>query len=371
MPFVIESELNHPSKYSDYFPERLNANGRNPFELFRYLYNRQARVSIGEVLDLYMPDIVHLQIYYGQITTSILKPIKERGIPIVQTLHEYKLTCPVYKHFRDGQLCEKCRGREFSNVIKFRCKGNSVRLSVAVAAEAYFSRYNGDIAQVNHFIAPSNFLRDKMLEYDIVAPEKISTLYNFVDTTKYRPAKLPGDYVLFFGRLAAEKGVLTLIEAARKAQVPLVIAGSGPMQSDLDKRLAKPEYENIKLVGFKSGEDLQFLINNCSFTVLPSEWYENMPLSALESMACEKPVVGSRIGGIPEIIDHGVDGYLFEPGDVEGLSRLMRELFYNKKRASEMGSEARKKIVEKFNPNWHIQELVELYANLIENHESK
>lgn len=365
LPFAVQDENNLESRFSEYFPVATNTVSPALRDIIRYNYSVSANRSLRELLRKNPVEIAHLHIYYGQLTTSILNPLRKLGIPIVQTLHEYKLTCPVYTHLSNGVICDKCQGKRFSNVVRNKCKSNSTVASIAVAVEASLSRVLGDVEKIDHFIAPSDFMKTQMVSQGVIPERKITKLNYHIDTNKYQARGEVGEYILYFGRLAEVKGIVTLVDAVAGTNVKLVIAGEGPLRKMIESRVLDEGLKNVEIVGFKKGNELFELVHGSICTVLPSEWYDNLPLAILESMACGKPVIGAKIGGIPEMITDGEDGVLFDSGDVEGLRLAIKSLWDKPEMARSMGVRARIKMKEQFNPQDHYGDLISLYSTLL------
>jgi glycosyltransferase involved in cell wall biosynthesis len=233
--------------------------------------------------------------------------------------------------------------------------------------ESYFSywfkKYSGN---VNIFISPSLFLKQKLVAFGW-AEDRILHLPNFIRVEDFDPQFDPGDYFLYLGRLSSEKGILTLINAFMKLDKPearLVVVGDGPVRKDLEKQASQDP--RISFSGYLSGETLSQATKNGLAVVIPSEWYENAPISILESFAHAKPVIGSRIGGIPEMIDDGVNGYLFEPGNVEALKeKLECVLNLPTRKIMEMGKSAREKVEIEYNADLHYERLMAIYLKTL------
>lgn len=366
VPFAPASERNRDTPWSRFFPPGVDVEHPGPRDALRFVYSLPARRAIGRLLDTWQPDLAHLHIYYGQLTTSILAPLRERGIPVIQSLHEYKLACPVYTFVSNGQICEACKPRRFWHAVPKRCNRGSLARTLLSVTESYLSRVSGAARDVDHFIAVSDFLRGRMIEHGVASSDRISTLHNFVDCDRVEPAAGPGRHILYFGRLAPVKGLAELVEAASGlADIPLLIAGDGPLRPALERRIAELGLDHVRLVGFRSGSDLQALIRDSLCTVLPSRWYENCPLSVLESLAAGRPVVASRIGGVPELIDHEADGFLVAPGDVQGLRERLSWMAGHPAAALEMGRVGRQKMRERFSPATHYRTLSDIYERVL------
>ena len=196
------------------------------------------------------PDLAHLHIYYGKLTASILAPLKKAGIPIVQTLHEYKLICPVYTLISNGQICEACQGHRFYRALPRRCNRGSLARTALSVAESYVSRWAGALSDIDHFIAVSDFVRNKVIEHGVL-PEKITKVYNFVDISGVIQNTEPGNYLLYFGRLEKIKGIFTLLDAiAPLKHVPLKLVGDGNAHAEIKAYIQEKELSHVEMLGF-------------------------------------------------------------------------------------------------------------------------
>jgi glycosyltransferase involved in cell wall biosynthesis len=368
VPFASQHPKNRASKWSAYFPEGVDTQNAGIGDVPRFLYSPEARHKLEQLIREASPiDIAHLHIYYGQLTASILAPLKEAGIPIVQSLHEYKLTCPVYTHISQGEICEACGGTQFWKALPRRCNQGSLPRTLASVAEAYASRLLGDVRKVDHFIAVSDFLRRKMIEHEVVEPNNITTVHNFVRPEAFVPSEQQGEYLLYFGRIAPVKGLETLIESAAPLdEVPLYIVGEGEQRKELQKWVEDNDWSHIHFLGFQSGQKLHDLIRGSITTIIPSEWYENCPMTVLETIALGRPVVGSRIGGIPELIEEGKDGLLFPPGNVEALRERLEWMIDHPMQAVKMGKAGRAKVEDRFGPEAHYTQIQSVYDGVLQ-----
>jgi glycosyltransferase involved in cell wall biosynthesis len=365
VPFCGASTNNEASEYSRYFPTTPDAGNPSPADAVRFIYSHGARNKIEQAIAEQRPDIAHLHIYYGKLTGSILGPLRKAGIPVVQTLHEYKLLCPVYTCIRNEAICEDCQGRYFWKALANRCNRGSILRSAASTLESYVSKALGAVSHIDHFIGASQFMTDKMLSIGI-PDHKISTVHNFVDSARFTPASSAGSYVLYFGRLEKTKGLFTLIDALRSLpKMRCVIAGDGPARAELQARAESYGLRHIDFLGFVSGSKLHDLIRGASCTVLPSEWYENCPMSVLESLAFARPVIGTSIGGIPELIDDGQDGRLVAVAQPQQLSEALAEIAGNPARAMEMGMVGLDKVRNTFSPALHYAQIDAIYRKLL------
>ena len=367
--FSMKGTKNRHSKWSAYFVDPIDYDTTKLSEKLKFaskiIYSFEARNKIALLLDAFRPDIVHLHIFQHQISASIIPEIKKRGIPIVYTAHDLKSVCPNYKMLSHGKVCERCKSFRYLNCTIHQCVKESYVKSMVSTLEMYFHFIMKYYDFIDHIITPSDFYRRKLVEWRF--PETVvSHIPNFVDEYTFKPKYENNSYFLFFGRLSEEKGILTLVDAMRYVKKgTCIIAGKGPSLNEIKKKIIKHGLKNIKLVGYKSGKELRNLIQNSMFVVLPSEWYENGPISILEAFASGKPVIGSNIGGIPENISDGVDGLIFEAGNCESLAQKINFLFNKSKRLVGMGKAARQKIETQYLKRQHLEKLEGIYKRLV------
>ncbi|RLC98271.1 MAG: glycosyltransferase family 1 protein, partial [Chloroflexota bacterium] len=361
IPFSMKSGNNLPSVYSEYFVENVDYDSRKLTDKLsaasKIIYSFDARNKIKLLLDANQIDIAHFHIFQHQISPSVFGPLRKRNIPIVLTLHDLKPMCPNYKMYVNGHTCEKCKGKRFYHCFLNSCTKGSRLNSLINTAEMYLHYALGYYQSVDKYIAVSHFFERKMIEFGFKR-EQISYIPNFIDIEEYPESPNDNNYVVYFGRLSYEKGVDTLIRAAQLCpDIPVVIIGTGPDEQMLKKIVEENNISNIEFTGYKQGSELKQLISNSSFTVLPSVVYENCPMGILESFALGKAVIGSAIGGIPELINPSVDGLTYTAGDSDGLAAQMQTLWENTNTRREMGREGRKKIAKDFTPKSHYTKL--------------
>jgi glycosyltransferase involved in cell wall biosynthesis len=361
--FSMCDPRNRPSNYGSYFVSskdyRSTSRARRLKSALSFIHSREAVDRISRLIRDERPDILHCHNIYHQLTPSILSAASRFNIPIVLTLHDYKLVCPVYTRLSNGEVCTKCSEGRYEAVLAQRCANGSIGRSALLWAEARFHAAAGSYRHVSKFIAPSRFM------HDAVAPrlgeDNVVCIPNGVDTCRIRDLGQDEGFVLYLGRLSPEKGVETLLRAhaADNAAWRLVVAGSGPLQGDLQSRFPLAEF-----TGYLTGDALETRLREASMVVVPSEWHENNPLSILEAMAHAKPIVASRIGGIPELVRHGQTGLLFEPKDMQQLSCHIRMLFGDRDLRRKLGKEARRIAEAEYSLQRHGAALLSLYQNL-------
>ena len=294
----------------------------------RIVYNGQARRKIRAVLEDFQPDVVHLNNIQFHLTPSIILEADKyrrktgRKLRIVYTAHDYQLVCPSHGLFDSNiQICEKCLGGNYTHCLRNKCVKNSRMKSLLGMLDAYFWKYSKAYSCIDTIICCSRFLKSK-LDIQERFRHKTVAIHNFVDAVAPRQVEKEG-YVLEFGHLSKDKGTETLLEAAKGLpDVKFVFAGYG----ESEKKIAQTP--NAEFVGFKTGADLQELVCRAALTVCPSEIYENCPFSVIESQMYGTPVIGARMGGIPELIREGETGELFEAGNAAELEEKLRKLLF-------------------------------------------
>ncbi|MBX3415578.1 MAG: glycosyltransferase family 4 protein [Pirellulales bacterium] len=365
IPFSSRQPKDEPSEWSRYFPAGVDFQKPGPRDIARFLYSRPAKRALRRLLADEKIDLAHLHIYYGQLTGSILAPLDDTGVPIVQTLHDFKLVCPVYSLLSHGKICEACEGKHFYRAVTNRCNRGSLTRSALSAAETYLTHWLGAERRIDQFITVSDFQRRKCIELGVPA-EKMTTVRNFADPAQFEPATGRGGYLLYFGRVEQLKGIFTLLAAAEQVRdVPLWIVGTGDADAQVAEIVKSRGLNHVRLLGFRGGAELHETIRGSIATILPSEGYDNCPMSVLESLALSRPVIGSRIGGIPELVEHERDGLLVTPGNADDLAAQMRRLARDPAEAVEMGIAGRQKIETQFNPEIHYQQVAEVYRRVL------
>ena len=369
IPFAMRHPRNLATPWSRYFVDEIELGADYSFaqKLIRVpkaIYSLEARRRLGEVLEQVRPDIAHGHNIYHHISPSILSLLKTRGVPTVLTLHDLKIACPSYNMLAPDGICERCKGGRLYNVVRHRCVAGSAAISLVVMIEAVVHKLLGTYSQcVDCFIVPSRFYIQKFAEWGMPA-SLFRHVPNFVDARRFEPRYSPGRGFLYFGRLNRQKGLATLIRAATLAGQPLMIAGTGPELEALQKLTAELSAD-VKFLGHLSGHELHEAIRSCRAVVLPSEWYENAPVSVLEAYALGRPVIGARIGGIPELIRENETGLSFASGDVASLVAAMQSIAAAPDaRLAEIGRAARLWVEQEFTAAKYREHVLSIYAEL-------
>lgn len=371
VPFAMHASANLPTLYDRFFVSKVDLDDPRRVSLFkkiqsagRIFYSWEACRKMVALLQENKIDVAHLHNIYHHVSPSILPVLKKRRIPIIMTMHDYKLLTPNYTMFHHGAVHEEDARGWYLSCVKNKCLKNSHSQSALVTAEMiwhhkimrYYERY------VDHFIAPSQFMLELCVKFGwprakfsyIPHPVEVLGGYNTID----------GSYVAYVGRLSEEKGTDVLIEAAAKTpHIPYKIFGTGPDEDRLRALVRDNAVHNVTFEGFVTGVALNQAIGNARLLVVPSIWYENAPLSILEPMAMGKVVIGSRIGGIPELLP---DKLLCPPGNSLEWARVITHWFEAPAAArAAMGQELQKQAKENHNSQVHVQRILELYKQLL------
>lgn len=361
--FSMQHPNNEPSYWSKYFVSEKDYVGdisafKKVQEASTLIYSFEAKRKFEALLEEFKPDVIHMNNVHRQLTLSILDApyLKKHHVPVMYTAHDYILLCPAYTMVNGrGEVCDTCLDKHFIHATKNVCvKGSRIKSALATM-EAEFLKFHHAYSKIDLIIAPSQFMKSKLDEGGFAG--KTVAMQNFLtdsqmamgarvaNTHKFEDAQAGArPYFLFFGRLSKEKGILTLVRAFlqaaglvggnadaqsddQSAQVlpvtwDLHIVGDGPERGAIEQLIASagPQAASrIHLLGYKSGEELQREVGNARFSVLSSEWRENMPYSGLESLAAQTPIIGAKIGGIPELVEESRTGFTFESGNIADL----------------------------------------------------
>ena len=364
--FSVTDPRNDPSPFSGYFTEDVSFKNFRLSRLLKFIgrltYSTECNRKVGRLLDMNKTDLVHLHNIYHQIAPSILLEMKKRRLPVVATVHNYHLIAPNHLLFHDNRICEATHRHKYYEAVLDRCIKNSYLASFIEAAEKYL-RYllPWEISLTDIFIAPSKFLQKKLLSYGIPA-EKVEYLANFVDTAAYSPDYSAGGNILYFGRLAPEKGLSQLLQVmSRLPEIRLDIVGGGSCEKQLIAEANRLNLSNVSFLGFKEGSQLKEILKKSRFTVLPSLWYEIAPLSVLESFASGKPVIATETGGIPEMVRNGENGLLVEPNNIPEMEKAVRKLWHDRELTGKLGYQARADAVKNYDSDNHYRRLMAIY----------
>ena len=374
IPFGVAHPDNKPTKYDKYFVpyrnlEKPRLSLQSLGDVFKMVYNSEARRLFSKLLDDTQPDLIHVHTIHHHISPSILIEARRRELPIVHTVHDYKLICPSYHvPFRDGQVCQRCVGKNWLHVIGHRAHKNSLLATIAVTFESAVHALTGVYSRsIDRYIMPSNSIAHQHIDNG-VDPKRVSVIPHTIDMKKWKPATNIGEGVLFAGRLAAERGLEHVLAAAQALpRHKFSVVGDGPERATLEARIKMLNLSNIKLYGHVSASEMQKLF--CSHRVLffPTQMFEPFGLSILEAMASAKPVVATRLGAIPELVEHGKTGFTYDSNDAaQGILHL-RAVLENRVLAQELGVAARK-ASEEYRPEEYYRQLEQVYSDAMIKH---
>lgn len=325
------------------------------------IYSKEARVKIRKVLDDFQPDVCHLNNFNYQLTPSIILEIvkwrkeTKKNCKIIFTAHDYQLVCPnhMLNNPNTHKNCEKCLGGHYINCVNGKCIHNSTAKSVIGMMEAEFWKLKGTYRYIDKMICCSEFMKTKLDTNPLFANKTIA-IHNFIDKVEWQDNEKK-NYVLYFGRFSEEKGIGTLIKVCQQLpDIQFIFAGTGPLENVIN------DVPNIKNVGFKKGKELEKLIREACFSIYPSEWYENCPFSVMESQMYGTPVIGADIGGIPELIQAGKTGELFESGNNNSLKLKIQNLWNDKDLCKQYSENCRN--IEFDSIDKYYQKLIKIYC---------
>jgi glycosyltransferase involved in cell wall biosynthesis len=370
--FAMDFPENEKTPWQKYFPSNMS----KLKAFIRPFGDGETKVKFTKLLEDFKTDVVHLNNIHTQLSPVIAEIAHQKGIRVVWTLHDYKLLCPRYDCMRDGDNCELCFSHaDFAdsadslsaksarsackklkkNCLKYSCmKGGKIGSFIGYREAVKWNRKRLE-ACTDAFVCPSKFIAEKMKQggFD---EKKLIPLCNFIDIEKCKRSDdyRKGDYYCYVGRLSHEKGVKTLIEAANQLRYKLVVIGGGPLMDEL-KAIA---HDNIEFVGFKQWDDIKQLVGKARFSVIPSEWYENNPLSVIEAECLGTPVLGARIGGIPELIDEGKTGMTFTSKDVNDLKDKIQQMWSTSFDYRQIAQES----MQRYNAEEYYSNIMQVYS---------
>jgi len=319
--FSMQHPENLPSPWEKYFPSSVDFSGNAKDKLRaaqRIFHSNEVEDKFNRLLDDFKPDVVHLHNIHSYLSPLVVELASKRGIKTVWTMHDYKLICPTYLCLRKGKPCELCF-KEKWNVVKTRCMKDSFQASLIAYFEAKYWNRNRLEKVTDSFITPGSFLKENMIKAGFCA-DKIHVIHNFMHSDVLTSSEKE-DYYCYVGRLSEEKGIDNLLAIAAQIPNKLLVIGGGEL---LQQYKSKYEAPNISFMGQIPNTDALKIMQKARFLVVPSVCYENSPFSIIEAHCNGTPVIGARIGGIPELIDEGKDGLLFKSGDEHDLLNVIK-----------------------------------------------
>ena len=376
-PFSIHSNLNIETEYEKYFVNPIGGMNSVYFDevkktpknilklLSRSIYSIEVKKAIKKEITELKPDIVYIIHFVNKLSPSVITGAKELGIPVVLRLSDYFLLCPRFDFLRDGNICEECLEKGYQRCLKHKCVKNSFFASSIRVFSMCFHRFMKIYNKVDAFVSPSKFLKDKLV-LNGFANEKIHEIPTFTLGSFDPNDIMCGDYGLYFGRIVREKGIETAIKAYEKLpDHKFVIMGDDSTDEahQLKEYIESKRLNNINFIGRKSGEELEKVIRNSRFVVIPSIWYDNLPNTALESFFYSKPVLASNIGSLPELVHDGENGFLFEAGNHDDLVEKVKMLD-NDELVLRLGKKGKELLNKDFSEEKHYKELISLFQKM-------
>lgn len=373
--FSMKDEKNVPCEQEKYFVPNASVNGsiRSRINMAtRAVYSKEAYQNMTRLLQDERPDLVMLNNIHRQITLSVIDAVKDfdPNLPIFWTMHDLMAACPAYVMLDgNGRICEQCLDGNFGHCVENRCIKGSLPMGVLAKYEADFIRRKGLYYKVDLYICPSEFNLRMLKRAGFTDRQMIMMRNPLPVDARYELSEGSGDYLLYFGRLAAEKGVRTLIDAAHNVGCRLEILGTGPMEQELKDYVKRIGADSITVLGYQSGQTLVDFIKGSRCVVVPSMWYENAPYSVIEAMALGKPLVVSNYGGLPELVEDGKNGYIYDAagGDtVEALSVCLKKMLtLPEDEYRDMAQRSLAKAAEMFDPVNYVSEIEALWAGRV------
>lgn len=355
-----EGEIVYDPTYTIHYPARNAPLSEKANYLLSFFHNKEAARKLEGILEKEKPDIAHIHLYQNSFSNNILRILKKRGIPVVMTLHDYRQICPTYLLYnKKGTVCEKCKGGKYYNSLLTQCGKDGLVENILLTAEMYYRRiFLKTEAYVDRFIAVSNFVYNKHNEFNPSIAAKTTVIHNPVSIDR-KNNKTKGSYFLYIGRISPEKGIKILLKTFEELpQFQLKIAGK--IEEPIQKASA-----NIEFVGFKSKMELKELICGAMFVIVPSECYETFGMSCAESLAIGTPVIASNIGALPELVEDGKNGLLFDAGNISDLKEKIAEASIMTEQEYSVMSEYAKKSMSRLSDEEYIIDLLNLYHKLI------
>jgi len=377
VPFSMKDDRNKETPYSKYFIENIDYKkvNRRSFAagvkvVMKSIYSTEAQQNLELLLSNVKIDFAHINVIHHYITPTILKILKKRNIPIIWTLHEYTPICPDSIFVSNGQICERCYGGRFYNCVTHACKKGSYLASAVAALENYVHEYLNYYELVDYYVCASVFQFEKYKQFNFFNDKLIQLYhgYNYGEVDGVLQAKKTATerYIVFVGRLEKIKGIFTLMAAMQlvSKDIKLKIVGDGTREAELKALKAEYGLNNVEFLGKKTQHETLEIINNAEFLICPSECYEVLGFTVVEGMALGKPVIGARIGAIPEMVVDDYTGMLFTPGNAEQLAQKIEQLYNNDQIVELMGKNAYEHIRKLINNEHHYEGLKKLIRGL-------
>jgi len=373
--FSVHSNQNEPSEYEPYFVDPIGGMDQVYYEdyqktpktirqlLTRSIYSPEVKRAVKRIIRDTNPDVVYVLHFVNKLSPSVLAGAKECGKRVVVRLSDYNILCPRFDFLHDNKVCEDCLSLGYRSCIRKRCVKDSFFASLVRVIAMKIHNLLRVYDNVDLFLCPSQFLREKMCEHGF-SRDKVISLMTFTPDVAHRTDYV-GQYGLYFGRMSVEKGLMTLMEAYCRLGPSYKLYMAGNPDNDEGRRLKRFVEEhgmtNVTFLGFQSGEALKELVRKARFVLMPALWYENIPNMVLEGFSAARPVISSRIGSLVELVDDGRNGLLFEPGDAEDLMRCIQTLD-DDATALEMSRNARASFEAHYRAEYHFDRLIRILS---------
>jgi len=330
----------------------------------RTIYSGFTVSSVEEIIREFNPDVAYTHNIFPLISPSIYRVLDSKAVPSVQNVQDFRWLCPNGLFYIKDRVCERCKGGAYWNAVRYCCFRNSYLLSGLYATAIGVNRAVGLLNKISAVVCATQFSKQKFIEAGI-DENRLYIKPNFIDTSNIEPAFGTGNYIVFLGRLSQEKGLWTLIRAFEKMRdIQLRVVGTGPLEESLRTYVKEKNLINIKMEGFKRGSEKTDLLKNALFMVFTSEWYEHFPIVILESFATGKPIVTSRLGNMPFIIENGKSGLHYEAGEEDDLIEKVKTLIDNPAEISKMGRYARHLVETIYSPEENMKILRSIFSEV-------
>lgn len=377
IPFSVHSNKNVETEYSKYFVEPIGGRDATYFEevkktprsvlqmISRSCYSFEVEKAIQKEIDDVQPDLVYILHYVNKLSPSVIRGAKKKGLPVVVRLSDYFLLCPRFDFMYQRKICEDCMEKGYVSCLKKKCVKDSLFASMIRVFSMKLHELMKIYDDVDAFITPSLFLKGKLVQGGF-QEDKIYCIPTFASQVKEEQVQNVGTYGLYFGRIAEEKGVETVVKAYEKLpsyQVKIVGDDTTEEAIRLKQYVADKGLTNIQFLGFKSGEELQTVIRDARFTMIPSLWYDNLPNTALESFQNAKPVIASKMGSLPELVKDGWNGFLIDPYNPDDLIEKILCLD-DDETVRIFGINSQLQLEQKFSAQKHYHLLMELFERV-------
>jgi glycosyltransferase involved in cell wall biosynthesis len=332
----------------------------------RALYNGRSAQLLEQRIKNFKPDVVHVHNLFFTASPSVLYKAKAMHVPVIMTIHNYRLICANALLLRDNHVCELCVNKTFPlDGIRYKCyRGSAAESALVTSITSIHKILSTWKNKIDQFIVVSNFMKEKLQHSSLQLPENKTVVLPNLSEDLAPGSGSRSDYFLFAGRLSYEKGIDILLESfANLPQIKLVIAGDGPLKEMVMQRIQN--LPNITYAGLQTKEQVASLMKECKALVFPSRWYEGMPITIIESFATGTPIIAAQIGAMPEMIQDGYNGFLFEAGNSVALAHRIRQFESMNEQAEQLYKDARQTYIDRYHPDIHYNSLLTIYEKTI------